>query len=68
MVDPFAPTVPISGVMVTLVASVEDQERVEDSPFFIDVGLAEKESVGFGGGGSGGGGSSGGGFGGGGGG
>ena len=52
--DPFAPTVPISGVMVTLVASVEDQERVEDSPFFIDVGLAEKESVGFGGGGGGG--------------
>ena len=40
--------------LVQDVAMVELHERVDDSPAFIDVGLAESEAVGAGGGGGGG--------------
>ena len=56
LVDPLGPNVPTPGLIVTLVASVEDQESMDNPPLVIDDGLAVRFTVGFVGGGGGGGG------------
>jgi hypothetical protein len=46
-VEPSAVTAPTSGEMVTEVALLEVQLRVEESPLLMEPGLAWSETVGF---------------------